>query len=40
MECDGRKKVMIKDLDGSFLGGVGAIIPQVRSKKGKLEGEF
>nr|CAB3264911.1 fibrocystin-L-like [Phallusia mammillata] len=28
MECDAKKKVLIKDLDGSFLGGVGAVIPE------------
>ena len=29
MECDAKKKVLIKDLDGSFLGKSGAIISQV-----------
>ncbi|XP_043922184.1 fibrocystin-L [Protopterus annectens] len=28
MECDGKKKNIIKDLDGSFLGKVGTVIPQ------------
>ncbi|XP_072104046.1 PKHD1 like 1, tandem duplicate 1 [Mobula birostris] len=28
MDCDGKKKALLKDLDGSFLGGVGAVIPQ------------
>ncbi|XP_041664378.1 fibrocystin-L-like [Cheilinus undulatus] len=28
MECDAKKKSMIKDLDGSFLGAVGAVLPQ------------
>ncbi|KAI5615922.1 fibrocystin-L precursor [Silurus asotus] len=27
MDCDAKKKSMIKDLDGSFLGAVGAVIP-------------
>ena len=30
MECDAKKKVIIKDEDGSFLGSVGAVIPQVK----------
>ncbi|XP_042290990.1 PKHD1 like 1, tandem duplicate 1 [Thunnus maccoyii] len=28
MECDAKKKSMLKDLDGSFLGAVGAVVPQ------------
>lgn len=28
MDCDAKKKTMLKDLDGSFLGSVGAVIPQ------------
>lgn len=28
MDCDGKKKTMLKDLDGSFLGAVGAVVPQ------------
>uniref|UniRef100_A0AAR2IPV4 Polycystic kidney and hepatic disease 1 (autosomal recessive)-like 1 n=1 Tax=Pygocentrus nattereri TaxID=42514 RepID=A0AAR2IPV4_PYGNA len=28
MDCDGKKKAMLNDLDGSFLGAVGAVIPQ------------
>lgn len=28
MDCDGLKKVLFKDLDGTFLGHVGAVIPQ------------
>ncbi|XP_078254550.1 PKHD1 like 1, tandem duplicate 1 [Rhinoraja longicauda] len=28
MDCDGKKKTMLKDLDGSFLDRVGAVIPQ------------
>ncbi|XP_072925977.1 LOW QUALITY PROTEIN: PKHD1 like 1, tandem duplicate 1 [Hemitrygon akajei] len=28
MDCDGKKKALMKDLDGSFLGAVGAVIPQ------------
>lgn len=28
MDCDAKKKTMLKDLDGSFLGGIGAVIPQ------------
>lgn len=28
MECDAKKKTMLKDLDGSFLGAVGAVVPQ------------
>ncbi|XP_069771791.1 PKHD1 like 1, tandem duplicate 1 [Narcine bancroftii] len=28
MDCDGKKKTLLKDLDGSFLGRVGAVIPQ------------
>ncbi|XP_067947416.1 fibrocystin-L-like [Watersipora subatra] len=28
MDCDAKKKCMIKDLDGSLLGEVGAVIPQ------------
>ncbi|XP_060949378.1 PKHD1 like 1, tandem duplicate 1 [Limanda limanda] len=27
MECDAKKKSMLKDLDGSFLGKVGAVVP-------------
>lgn len=28
MECDAKKKTMLKDLDGSFLNAVGAVVPQ------------
>ena len=28
MDCDGLKKALIKDLDGSLLGEEGAVIPQ------------
>ena len=28
MECDGMKKALFKDLDGTFLGHVGAVIPE------------
>ncbi|XP_051526679.1 fibrocystin-L-like [Myxocyprinus asiaticus] len=28
MDCDAKKKSMLKDLDGSFLGAVGAVVPQ------------
>ncbi|KAM4540003.1 PKHD1 like 1, tandem duplicate 1 [Odontesthes bonariensis] len=28
MECDAKKKTLLKDLDGSFLGAVGAVVPQ------------
>uniref|UniRef100_A0AAQ5X4Y6 Polycystic kidney and hepatic disease 1 (autosomal recessive)-like 1 n=1 Tax=Amphiprion ocellaris TaxID=80972 RepID=A0AAQ5X4Y6_AMPOC len=28
MECDAKKKTMVKDLDGSLLGAVGAVVPQ------------
>ncbi|KAM9737277.1 LOW QUALITY PROTEIN: PKHD1 like 1, tandem duplicate 1 [Menidia menidia] len=28
MECDAKKKTMLKDLDGSFLGAQGAVVPQ------------
>ena len=28
MECDAKKKSMLKDLDGSFLGAVGTVVPQ------------
>ncbi|XP_051729532.1 LOW QUALITY PROTEIN: fibrocystin-L-like [Ctenopharyngodon idella] len=28
MDCDAKKKTMLKDLDGSFLGAVGAVVPQ------------
>ncbi|GCB65056.1 hypothetical protein scyTo_0007633, partial [Scyliorhinus torazame] len=28
MVCDAKKKVLLKDVDGSFLGAVGAVIPQ------------
>lgn len=28
MECDAKKKSLLKDLDGSFLGAVGAVVPQ------------
>lgn len=28
MECDAKKKTMLKDVDGSFLGAVGAVVPQ------------
>ncbi|KAA0710214.1 Fibrocystin-L Polycystic kidney and hepatic disease 1-like protein 1 [Triplophysa tibetana] len=27
MDCDAKKKTMLKDLDGSFLGAVGAVVP-------------
>ncbi|KAK5854666.1 hypothetical protein PBY51_004842 [Eleginops maclovinus] len=28
MDCDAKKKTLLKDLDGSFLGAVGAVVPQ------------
>ncbi|TKS89105.1 Fibrocystin-L Polycystic kidney and hepatic disease 1-like protein 1 [Collichthys lucidus] len=28
MDCDAKKKTMLKDLDGSFLGAVGTVVPQ------------
>lgn len=28
MDCDAKKKTMLRDLDGSFLGAAGTIIPQ------------
>uniref|UniRef100_UPI00398F2CC2 PKHD1 like 1, tandem duplicate 1 n=1 Tax=Pristiophorus japonicus TaxID=55135 RepID=UPI00398F2CC2 len=28
MDCDAKKKTLLKDLDGSFLGRVGAVVPQ------------
>ncbi|KPP78019.1 fibrocystin-L-like, partial [Scleropages formosus] len=28
MDCDAKKKALLKDLDGSFLGSVGAVVPQ------------
>ncbi|KAG9339164.1 hypothetical protein JZ751_024022 [Albula glossodonta] len=28
MECDAKKKALLKDLDGSFLGAMGAVVPQ------------
>ncbi|TRY58761.1 hypothetical protein DNTS_034591 [Danionella cerebrum] len=28
MDCDAKKKSMLKDLDGSFLGAVGAVVPE------------
>nr|XP_014351910.1 PREDICTED: fibrocystin-L [Latimeria chalumnae] len=28
MDCDAKKKALFKDLDGSFLGGVGSVVPQ------------
>ncbi|XP_075995316.1 PKHD1 like 1, tandem duplicate 1 [Genypterus blacodes] len=28
MDCDAKKKSLLKDLDGSFLGSVGAVVPQ------------
>ena len=28
MDCDAMKKALVKDLDGSFLGHIGAMIPQ------------
>lgn len=28
MDCDAKKKTLLKDLDGSFLGTVGSVIPQ------------
>ncbi|XP_050924319.1 LOW QUALITY PROTEIN: PKHD1 like 1, tandem duplicate 1 [Lates calcarifer] len=28
MDCDAKKKSMLKDLDGSFLGAVGTVVPQ------------
>ncbi|XP_059501744.1 PKHD1 like 1, tandem duplicate 1 isoform X2 [Stegostoma tigrinum] len=28
MTCDAKKKTLLKDLDGSFLGAVGAVVPQ------------
>ena len=30
------KKVIIKDMDGGFLGGVGTILPDVRENKSKM----
>ena len=27
MECDAKKKSLLKDLDGSFLGTVGSVVP-------------
>ncbi|KAM6899772.1 PKHD1 like 1, tandem duplicate 1 [Xenentodon cancila] len=28
MDCDAKKKTLLKDLDGTFLGAVGAVVPQ------------
>lgn len=28
MDCDAKKKTLLKDLDGSFLGAGGAVVPQ------------
>lgn len=28
MDCDAKKKTLLKDLDGSFLGAEGSVIPQ------------
>lgn len=28
MDCDAKKKTFLKDLDGSFLGAEGSVIPQ------------
>lgn len=28
MDCDGKKKTMLRDLDGSFLGSEGTVVPQ------------
>ncbi|KAK3107254.1 hypothetical protein FSP39_010348 [Pinctada imbricata] len=28
MDCDGHKKVMVKDLDGTLLGSIGTVLPQ------------
>ncbi|XP_024857831.1 fibrocystin-L isoform X2 [Kryptolebias marmoratus] len=28
MDCDAKKKTLLRDLDGSFLGAVGAVVPQ------------
>ncbi|KAK7898488.1 hypothetical protein WMY93_019341 [Mugilogobius chulae] len=28
MECDAKKKTLLRDVDGSFLGAVGAVVPQ------------
>ena len=33
MECDAKKKVIIKDLDGSFLGAIGTVLPDVNKDK-------
>jgi len=30
MDCDAKKKVLIKDFDGGLLGAPGAIVSQVR----------
>jgi len=30
MECDGMKKVLVKDHDGGFLGAPGSVISQVK----------
>ena len=27
MDCDAKKKILIRDLDGSFLGHVGTVLP-------------
>ena len=32
MECDGKKNILIKDMDGSVLGSPGSIIPDVSSR--------
>ena len=28
MDCDGHKKALFKDIDGTFLGHVGAVVPE------------
>lgn len=28
MDCDAKKKTLLRDLDGSFLGAKGAVVPQ------------
>jgi len=37
MECDAKKKVLIKDFDGGFLGESGSVISQVLDKPWRFQ---
>ena len=37
MDCDAKKKCIIKDIDGTFLGSVGTVLPQSEVPNSLLE---